>query len=73
MIKKILIATSGYGNEDHIIEYVVRVFPFATFHVVYVIDAYQRGFQLTNLLDQELTRLAENAIKQTRKKISSYG
>ncbi len=73
MIKKILIPTSGYGNEDHIIEYVARVFPFATFHVVNVIDAYNRGFQLTNLLDQELSKLAENAIEQAKKKFQDEG
>ena len=73
MIKKILIPTSGFGNEDHIINYTAKVFPFATYHLVYVIDAYQRGLQLNNLLYQEYKKLADNAIEHAMNKLQEEG
>ncbi len=64
MIKKILIPTDGYGLEDHVIRFVVRAFPFAEFHVVSVINTYERGVQLTGILYEEMKESARKAIER---------
>jgi nucleotide-binding universal stress UspA family protein len=73
MIKNILIPTSNFGLEDHVIRYVAHIFPAATFHIINVVDVYHRGFQLTNLLDEELTTLAEKTVKRATQILHDLG
>ncbi len=63
MIKKILIPTDGYGLEDHVIRYVARAFPFADFHVISVVNTYERGVQMTDILYREMKDSARKAIQ----------
>jgi len=64
MIKRILIPTDGYGLEDHVIKYVARTFPFADFHVVSVVNTYERGVQLTDILYTEMKESAKKALER---------
>ena len=73
MIKKIIIPTDGYGLEDHVIRYIVRAFPFAEFYIVSVINTYERGVQLTNLLYREMKESAEKAVERGRKILEEEG
>ena len=73
MIKKILIPTDGYGLEDHVIKYVARTFPFADFHVVSVINTYERGVQLTDILYEEMKESAKKAIEDGKKLLEKEG
>ena len=68
IIRKILISTDGYGLEDHVISYVVRAFPFAEFHVLSIVNTYERGVQLTNLLYMEMRKSAERAVYEAEEK-----
>ncbi len=73
MISHILIPTDGYGLEDHVISYVARAFPFAEFHVVSVVNTYERGVELTNILYGEMKKAAENAIFEAEEKLRKLG
>ena len=73
MIKKILIPTDGYGLEDHVINYAARAFPFAEFHVISVINTYEGGVQLTNLLYEEMKKGAQRAVYEAENKIRAHG
>jgi len=73
VIKKIVIPTDGYGLEDHVIRYVARAFPFADFHVISVINTYERGVQLTTLLYKEMKESAEKAISRGKRLLESEG
>lgn len=73
MIKKIVIPTDGYGLEDHVIRYVARAFPFAEFYVISIINTYERGVQLTNLLYREMKESAEKAVEQGKKILEGEG
>ena len=73
MIRKILIPTDGYGLEDHVINYIARAFPFAEFHVISIINTYEKGVQLTNLLYEEMKKSAEKAVYEAREKIKEHG
>ena len=64
MIRRILIPTDGYGIEDHVIKYVARAFPSSEFYAISVVNTYERGVQLTNLLYQEMKASAEKAIER---------
>jgi nucleotide-binding universal stress UspA family protein len=66
VIKKTLIPTDGYGLEDHVVRYVAKAFPLSEFHVVSVVNTYERGVQLTNLLYQEMKASAEKAIERAK-------
>jgi len=73
MIKRILVPTDGYGLEDHVIKYVARAFPFADFHVVSVINTYERGVQLTDILYKEMKESAKKAIERGEKLLEEEG
>ena len=73
MIKNILIPTDGYGLEDHVIKYVARAFPESKFYVVSVVNTYERGVQLTNLLYQEMEASAEKAIERAKSILEEEG
>ncbi|HEC89620.1 MAG: universal stress protein [Thermoplasmata archaeon] len=73
MIKKIVIPTDGYGLEDHVIRYLARAFPFADFHIISVINTFQRGVQLTNLLYKEMKEGAEKAVEHGRAILEEEG
>lgn len=73
MIKKILIPTDGYGLEDHVINYIVQAFPFADYHVISVVNTYERGVHLTNLLYDEMKESAMKAVKEAKNKIENMG
>ncbi len=73
MIKRILIPTDGYGLEDHVIKYVARTFPFADFHVVSVVNTYERGVQLTDILYEEMKESARKAIAHAEKLLEEEG
>ncbi len=73
MLRKILIPTDDYGLEDHVITYVARAFPFAEFHVISVVNTYERGVQLTNLLYDEMKKAAENAVLEAEQKLGALG
>ncbi len=73
MIKRILIPTDGYGLEDHVIKFVARAFPFAYFYVVSVINTYERGVQLTNILYDEMKESAKKAIEDSKKLLEGEG
>ena len=73
MIKKILIPTDGYGLEDHVVRYVARAFPFSEFYVVSVVNTYERGVQLTNLLYTEMRVSAEKAIERAKNVLEEEG
>ncbi len=73
MIRRILVPTDGYGLEDHVISYVARAFPFAEFHVISVVNTYERGVQLTNLLYEEMSEAAMNAVREATEKLEQYG
>ncbi len=73
MIKRILIPTDGYGLEDHVIRYVARAFPFADFHVVSVVNTYERGVQLTDILYEEMKESARKAISRAEKLLEEEG
>lgn len=73
MIKRILIPTDGYGLEDHVISYVARAFPFAEFHVVSIVNTYERGVQMTTLLYDEMKKAAEEAIYEAEEKLKNFG
>ena len=73
MIRRILVPTDGYGLEDHVISYVARAFPDAEFHVISVVNTYERGVQLTNLLYEEMRDSAEKAIMEATRKLEGFG
>jgi len=73
MIKNVLIPTDGYGLEDHVIKYVAAAFPFARFHVISVINTYERGVQLTDILYQEMKDSAIKAIERAEELLRSEG
>ena len=73
MIKNILIPTDGYGLEDHVVRYVARAFPLSNFYVVSVVNTYERGVQLTNLLYQEMKASAEKAIERAKSLLEKEG
>jgi len=73
MIEKIVIPTDGYGLEDHVIRYVARAFPFAEFYVISIINTYERGVQLTNLLYKEMKESAEKAVKHGKEILEEEG
>ncbi|KAA0000067.1 MAG: universal stress protein [Thermoplasmata archaeon] len=66
MINKILVPTDGYGLEDHVIRYVAKAFPSAEFYIISVVNTYERGVQLTNLLYKEMRESAEKAIERAK-------
>lgn len=73
MIKKIVIPTDGYGLEDHVIRYLARAFPFADFYIISVINTFERGVQLTNLLYKELKGSAERAVEHGKALLEEEG
>jgi nucleotide-binding universal stress UspA family protein len=73
VIKNILIPTDGYGLEDHVVRYVARAFPLSNFYVVSVVNTYERGVQLTNLLYQEMKASAEKAIERAKSLLEEEG
>lgn len=73
MIQKVLIPTDGYSLEDHVIRYVARAFPFAKIYVVSVINTYERGIQLTNLLYEEIKKGAKKAIERAVEILNEEG
>ncbi len=73
MIRKILIPTDGYGLEDHVIDYVGRVFPQAEFHIISVVNTYERGITLTDILYREMKQGAQNAIDEAEKRLKNMG
>ncbi|WP_083872023.1 universal stress protein [Aciduliprofundum sp. MAR08-339] len=73
MIKKILIPTDGYGLEDHVIRYVARAFPFADFHVISVVNTYERGVQMTDILYREMKDSARKAIQHAEALLEEEG
>jgi len=73
VIKKIVIPTDGYGLEDHVIRYVAKAFPFADFYVISIINTYERGVQLTNLLYKEMKESAEKAVKHGKEILEEEG
>jgi len=73
MIKRVLIPTDGFGLEDHVIEYTAKAFPFADFHVISVVNTYERGVQLTNLLYNEMQDASMNAVRDAEEKLHSWG
>ena len=73
MIRRIVIPTDGYGLEDHIIKYVARAFPFAEFYIISVINTYERGVQLTNLLYKEMKESAEKAVNEGKEILEGEG
>ena len=73
MIKNILIPTDGYGLEEHVIRYVARAFPFAKFHVISVINTYERGVQLTDILYEEMKEGAMKAIERGEEILRNEG
>ncbi len=73
MIKNILIPTDGYGLEDHVIRYIAKVFPSSDFYVVSVVNTYERGVQLTNLLYSEMRVNAEKAIERAKNVLEEEG
>ncbi len=73
MIKNILIPTDGYGLEDHVIRYVARAFPFAKFYVISVINTYERGVQLTDILYKEMRESAVRAIERAEELLKQEG
>ncbi len=73
MIKKVVIPTDGYGLEDHVIRYVAKAFPFADFYVISVINTYERGVQLTNLLYKEMKESAEKAVHRGKELLEEEG
>ena len=73
MIKRVLIPTDGYGLEDHVIRYVARAFPFAEFHTISVVNTYERGVQLTDILYMEMKESAKKAIERSEKILREEG
>ncbi len=73
MIKRVLIPTDGFGLEDHVIEYMAKAFPFADFHVISVVNTYERGVQLTNLLYDEMQDASMKAVREAEEKLHSLG
>ena len=73
MIKRILIPTDGFGLEDHVIRYVARTFSFADFHVVSVVNTYERGVQLTDILYEEMKESAQKAISHAENLLEEEG
>jgi len=73
VIKNILIPTDGYGLEDHVVKYVARAFPFSKFYVVSIINTYERGVQLTNLLYDEMRANAKKAIERAKNILEEEG
>ncbi len=73
MIRKILIPTDGYGLEDHVIEYVAKVFPYAEFHVISVVNTYERGITLTDILYKEMRQGAEKAVEEAEILLENMG
>ena len=73
MIRRILIPTDGFGLEDHVINYVARAFPFAEFHVISVVNTYEKGVQLTNLLYNEIKEASQKAVCEAEKKLTELG
>ncbi len=73
MIKKILLPTDGYGLEDHVIKYVARTFPFGDFHIVSVVNTYERGVQLTDILYREMKESAKKAVERAEKIMEAEG
>ncbi len=73
MIKRILIPTDGYGLEDHVVRYVARAFSFADFHVISVVNTYERGVQLTGVLREEMKKSALAAIDRAEKILEEEG
>ena len=67
MINRILIPTDGYGLEDHVISYVARAFPFAEFHVVSIVNTYERGVQMTTLLYDEMKKPRKRQFMRLKK------
>ncbi len=73
MIKKIVIPTDGYGLEDHVIKYLARAFPFADFYIISIINTFERGVQLTNLLYKEMKESAERAVEHGKALLEEEG
>ena len=73
MIEKILLPTDGYGLEDHVIKYVAKAFPDAEFHIISVVNTYERSVQLTSLLYKEMKDAAEKAIERAKKILKEEG
>ncbi len=73
MIKRILIPTDGYGLEDHVIRYVARTFPLAEFHTISVVNTYERGVQLTDILYMEMKESAKKAIERSERILREEG
>lgn len=73
MIKRILVPTDGFGLEDHVVRYVARTFPFADFHVISVVNTYERGVQMTDILYREMKDSARKAIHHAESLLEEEG
>ena len=54
-------------------QYVARAFPFAQFYIVSVVNVYERGVQLTNLLYREMRESAEEAVEHASNLLLAEG
>ena len=73
MIHKILIPTDGYGLENHVIDCVGHIFAFAEFHVISVVNTFERGIALTDILYREMKEGAIKAVRQAAKRLEGMG
>ena len=64
MIKRVLIPIGDNGLNENIIRYAAHVFPLAQFFVLSVVNTYERGISLTDLLFQELSATAKKEIQK---------
>ena len=73
MIRKILIPTDGYGLEDHVIDCVGHIFPFAEFHVISVVNTFEPGITLTDILYKEMRESAVKAVREAANRLEAMG
>jgi nucleotide-binding universal stress UspA family protein len=64
MIKRILIPIGEHGLNKDVTRYAARVFPSAQFFVISVVNIYERGISLTDLLYKELSNIAKQEIEK---------
>jgi len=73
MIKKILIPTDGYGLEEHVIRYSAKAFSLAEFYVISVVNTYETGVNMNDLLYKEMKTCARNAIERAEEILREEG
>jgi nucleotide-binding universal stress UspA family protein len=64
MIKRVLISIGDNGLNENVTRYAARVFPLAQFFVISVVNTYERGISLTDLLYKELSSTAKKEIEK---------